>query len=252
MKNIKSNIIRVVLLEDNPIDVLLFEMMLSEKIGKYQYDLVGTFETVKPLLDFIETNSVDIILSDIFTKKEAMGLELLKNRKIMHYPIVLITSSHDRGVYSEAQQIKPVYYLIKPIHAIALTSVMERAIDDYKKSKQYDFLDKKFLRLIGRGGQAEQILLKDIIYVESEGNNCIIHAVSGNKYVKKKSLSKMLLEDLGNTSFIRVHQRYIVNKLQAFIIKYQCIKLSNEIELPIGKNFRKDLLAYLKNPPNII
>ena len=84
--------------------------------NEYDFKLVGMFESLEYLLEFLETQSVDIIISDIFTKKRATGIELLKKIKNNTTPIILITQSQDVEVYQESKEYRHLQYLIKPFH----------------------------------------------------------------------------------------------------------------------------------------
>jgi DNA-binding LytR/AlgR family response regulator len=125
-----------------------------------------------------------------------------------------------------------------------LQSILEKALDEWEQSKQHDFIDHKFFYLSGLGGQREQVSFRNIIYLASESNNCFIFTDT-KKYVTKKSLTKILNEDLGD-GFLRIHQQYIVNKLHLKIIKPNSVVVKGEIELPIGKSYRKEVNDFLK------
>ncbi len=240
------NIIRVAVLEDNPIDSLHISLMLSKALGnKYEYKIVGNFESLKLLLDFIAQDEVDVILSDIFANQVPMGLELLKRLQFSTLPIILMTNSQDKSVYVAAQEQRHINYIIKPFHAITLQSIIDTTFDEYLRNKQHDFMDKKFIYLSGRAGQKEQVLFDNIIYLESDLNDCFVYT-NERKYVLKKSLSKMCSEKL-DERFIRVHQKYVANKKYIKTVSETNILLVSEMVLPVGKSFKKPLLKYLKN-----
>ncbi len=237
--------IRIAVLEDNPIEMLTLKMKLSEfGSEKYQYDLAGAFEKLDDLIAFLENDTVDVILSDIFTKSRPMGLELLKKRHVQTIPVILMTNSQEKHVFSEAQRLRSVHYLIKPFHAFTLQSTIDGVFEEHQRSSQHDFMDKKFLFLSGRGGQREQVLFDEIIYLESEVNDCFVYTLT-KKYVLKKSLSKMLSNEL-DQRFIRVHQKYAVNKKQIVSLRKDTLQLTGLIELPLGKSFQKPVREFVK------
>lgn len=86
------NKINIVLLEDDQIDQIKIEIMIAGFISnEYAFKLIGMFDKFEVLLEFLETETVDIIISDIFTQKRATGIELLKRMKNNTIPIILIT-----------------------------------------------------------------------------------------------------------------------------------------------------------------
>ncbi len=237
--------IRIVILEDSPIEMLTVKMMLEEPVtSKYEYQVVGTFETLELLLPFLETTSVDIILADIFNKNRPMGLELLKKKITTYIPVILMTSSQLKTVFSEAQQVRSVHYLIKPFHSFTLHSTIDRVYEEFQKNKQYDFFTHKFLYISGKSGQREQVLFEEIVYLESEGNYCYIFTVS-KKYVLKKSMTQLLANEL-DSRFIRVHQKYAVNTKYIKSLKSDELQLTGLTELPIGQRFQKSVREFLK------
>lgn len=237
-------LIKVILLEDNAIDTLKIEMMLSENIGKYQYELIGKFETLDSLLRFWANHQADVIIADIFNQKHPMGLELLKSPQAAFTPIVLMTNTQDKEVYVKAQAHRGVHCLIKPFHGITLVSAIEQALEQQQRSKQYDLIDQKYLYLSGIGGRRERILFEEIVYLSSEANNCFIYT-STRKYVLKKSLTQLLSESLDET-FVRVHQQYIVSKKHIKLIDNHNVTLAGEIVVPLSRRFRKAVLMALK------
>ncbi len=237
-------VIRVVLLEDNTIDALKVQIILDEAVGNYRYVLVGIFDTLPPLLEYLQKHEVDIVVADIFINNWPVGLDLLKHLSSQHFPVIFMTSSHDKAVYVKAQQQRSVYYLVKPFHALTLQSTLEKALEEYEQSKQYDFLDNKFLYLNGLTGKYEKVRFEQIIYLTSANNHCYIFS-NTQKYMVKKSLTKLLTQYLGN-DFIRIHQQYVVNKQHLKAINHDTVTITGGLELPIGKSFKKDIIVFRK------
>ncbi|MFN8344284.1 MAG: LytTR family transcriptional regulator DNA-binding domain-containing protein [Spirosomataceae bacterium] len=236
--------VSVILLEDNAIDALKVQMMLNEKYGKYKFLLLGIFDTLPPMLEYLQHHEVDIVISDIFIKNRPVGLEVLQALLLRNIPIVLTTNSHDKSLFDASRQYREVYYLIKPFHALTLHSILEKIVEEQAKSKNHNFADRKYFYLSGMGGHREQVFFDEIIYLLSESNNCFIFTAS-KKYVVKKSLTKILNEDLGE-GFLRIHQQYIINKLHLKKAGHDTLTLTGAISLPVGKSFRKGVMAFLK------
>lgn len=233
--------INIVLLEDDPIDRIKIEIMISEfTSNEYDFKLVKMFESLELLLEFLETQTVDVIISDIFTKKRATGIELLKKIKnnVSHTtPIILITQSHDLDVYQESKEYGHLQYLIKPFHKFTLQSTVENAISTNREVQEDADFNKKFIFLKGNSDSTDKVKLDEILFLETDGNYCYIH-VKNKKYIVKKSLNKILHDDLDD-NFIRIHHRYAVNKQHIQIVKLHSLEISGKIDFPIGKSFKK-------------
>lgn len=244
-RNVSVNDISVAILEDDTIDQIKIEMMLTKHLSsQYKYRLGGIYSKLDDLITYLNDHKVDLILSDIMIDNKPIGLELLKIFKDTQLPVVLMTSSQDPKLFLESQKYLSVHYLIKPFHAITLQSTIEKTLEAHQKSKQYDFLDKKYLYLSSKAGHKDQVWFAEIMYIEADDSHCYIHT-SAKKYVLKKSLSKLLEEDL-NDQFIRIHHKYAVNRIHIQHSKADTVQLTEPIVLPVGKSFRKELKGFIK------
>ena len=232
------NDINIVLLEDDPIDCIKIEIMITQfTSSEYNFKLVRIFEKLEALTDFLEIHTVDIIISDVFTQKRATGIELLKKLKNSIIPIILITQSHNPKVFQEAKEYRNIHYLIKPFHQFTLQSTIENTINASREEKKSTSLNKKYLFLKGKSDNVDKIRLNEILFLETDGNYCFLHAVN-RKYILKKSLNKILQEDLDD-NFIRIHHRFAVNKPYIQTVKIHSLEITGKIDLPIGKSFKK-------------
>ena len=235
--------INIVLLEDDPIDRIKVEIMITQfSSNQYNFKLVNTFEKLETLIEFLEIQTVDIIISDVFTKKRATGIELLKKIKNNVIPIILITQSHNPDVYQEAKEYRNIQYLIKPFHQFTLQSTIENAIISSRQEKDIS-LDTKYLFLKGKSDNIDKIRFDEILFLETDGNYCFIHILN-RKYILKKSLNKILQEDLDD-NFIRIHHRFAVSKHHIQKVKLHSLEITGKIELPIGKSFKKIINSLL-------
>ncbi len=236
-------IINIILLEDNPLDKIKLEIHLSESISsKYQFNLVATFNEVNPLLEFMQEKQVDLIISDIYLKEKAIGLELLKKLKNSIIPVILVTQSTDNELFLQAKALRNVHYLIKPFHQITIQSTIEKAFEEAKFTTLTD--EKKYLFIKVKSNYSEKIPFQNIIYFESDGNYSFIYTKE-KKYVLKKSLIKLLEQDL-DSRFFKIHQKYVVNKDYITGLKNTETILLDDIELPIGKIFKKQILEIIQ------
>ena len=140
--------VTIVLLDDDPIDCIKVEIMVSEFItNEMTFRLVAVFSELDALLTYLQTHTVDIIISDIFTEKKATGIELLKTLRHNQTPIILVTQSLEKEVFTEAKKYRKFHYLIKPFHQLTLQSTIENIMAENFKEKAYNALDKQYLFL---------------------------------------------------------------------------------------------------------
>jgi len=237
--------IRVVLLEDDAIDTLKIEIMLSNtESSKYEIILIDTFKTLETFLLYLQNQikEIDVIISDIFINNKAKGLQLLKELSNSDIPVILTTSSHDAAIYNEAKSIRKVQYLIKPFHKLTLQSSIILVYEENEKRKIHFEDDTKFLFLKSKLNHNERTNINDIIFIEAEGNYCYIHTQE-KKYVLKKSLAKLITEDLDKL-FVRTHHKFAVNRNYIKLLRSRTILLTNNVDLPIGISFKQAIKEY--------
>ena len=149
-------LIRIVVFEDNPIDSLILQMMLTEPvIDGFKFQLLGIFEALPPLLAFLENNDVDILIADIFTNNKPVGISLIELLKHRSIPILFISNTHDKGVFAEVQSKPSLRFISKPIQLFTLHSSLCTIYEEKQRTKQYQFKDRHYLYLSGKGGQRE-------------------------------------------------------------------------------------------------
>ncbi len=238
------NQVKIALLESDPIDRIKIEIMVAEfTSSEYSFKLVGVFSTIVALLRFIESQTVDIIICETFNKNQVMGIESLDKLKNNTTPIILITHSHDLEVYQKSKQYQYFQYLVKPFHKFTLQSTVENALSvKYYKQIEAD-TDKRFIFLRGNSDRTDRVSLDEILFLETNGNYCNIHTKK-KKYIKKKSLNKILHDELDD-NFIRIHHWYAINKRHIQAVKHQSLEISGEIVFPIGKGFKKQINGLL-------
>lgn len=237
--------IKVVLLEDDPIDRLKIEIMLStSESSEYEIILIDTFNTLETFLLYLQNQikEIDVIISDIFINNRAKGLKLLKELANSDIPVILTTSSHDTAIYNEAKSIRRVQYLIKPFHKLTLQSSIILVFEENEIRKLHYEDDAKFLFLKSKLNHNERTNINDIIFIEAEGNYCYIHTQE-KKYVLKKSLTKLISEDLDKL-FVRTHSKFAVNKNYIKLLRSRTILLTNNVDLPIGISFKQTIKEF--------
>ncbi|MCD8828971.1 response regulator [Staphylococcus gallinarum] len=104
--------IRVLIVEDDPMVAQLNKQFIEKVEG---YDLVDITHNVKDATSVIETQSIDLVLLDVYMPDEN-GLTLLTYIREHHYKIdaILITAASDADKIQTAMRYGAIDYLIKP------------------------------------------------------------------------------------------------------------------------------------------
>ena len=111
--------------------------------------------------------------------------------------IIFVTGYSD--YIAEGYEVSALHYLMKPVHADKLFSVLGRAAEKLKKNERVIYLE--------QGGEMALVPLWQIRWADVQGNYVTIHAKAD--YTFKRTLSE-LAESL-DERFLRVGRSAIVN-----------------------------------------
>ncbi len=143
---------KVLLIEDNPYDVLLIETFLKEsRVAKCE---TTTFEDLSSALEFLSDNSADVILADMGLP-DAQGLEVLSRliARADNVPIVILTGLDDENTAIEAVSHGAQDYLVKgQVNGESLS-----------RSLRYAVTRKRAEELALRAVSAEKEILQEIL-----------------------------------------------------------------------------------------
>lgn len=117
---------RVVLADDE--EEVLFGIRNNLDWESYGFEVAGAFSNGRDVLDFLQTQEVDIVITDI--RMPFMdGIELAKNIR-EHHPqvkIIIISGYSDFGYAKEAMSCRVTDYILKPVNAKEMGEVLKRA-----------------------------------------------------------------------------------------------------------------------------
>lgn len=221
--------------------------LLQDYIGKLpQLNLLESFDSGIPALEFMNSNSVDLIFCDI-QMPDLTGIDFVKS--LHKKPVVVFTTAYSEFAL-QGYELDVTEYLVKPFS-------LPRFIKAVNKSTEIIRL-KRLAENIGRKNQTNPIVQEmknqDFILVKADGKihkifySQILFVEGALEYVKFHTKEKRVmglyslkeLEDLlPESDFMRIHKSYIVSfdKIQEVEGNQVII---GEHKLPIGKSHRVD------------
>jgi len=139
----------IVIVEDEGITALF----LKESIEELGHNIVGIFDNASNLFEFLseDNNETELIFMDINIKGAMDGIQTSAEISLK-YPfvsIVFITSFKDSQTINEAQIVKPLGYIVKPISEVDLETILMIVTAN---------------RISTKNAEHKQILLKDYRY----------------------------------------------------------------------------------------
>jgi len=225
--------IRCICVDDEPkaLDVIRIHVKQVPQLEVLDY-----FTDPILAIEFLMHHPIDLIFLDI-NMPELTGLNLLD--KLAQRPLVVFTTAYSEYAV-DSYDYQAVDYLLKPIVFNRFLRSVLRAEEQMKnQSKPNGYEDFIFLK---DGYKQIKVQIESIDFVQSDGNYLDVHTD------QETIITRMNFRDLSRklpSSFIRIHNSYIVNlaKVERIEGSQICIK---ETKLSLGPNYRQAVLERLK------
>lgn len=217
---------------------------LASHIAKYDdLEHSGSAFNGMEALKLLNENKYDIIFLDI-NMPVISGVELMEMQP--NRPLTIVTTAYSDFALS-AYQNDAIDYLLKPISFEKFAKAIEKAKTYYSGvnfKKEDNVKEKMFSYRVN--GQIIEILLDDIIYIESLGNYMKLFISKANLPIIIYGSLSSIINELGSDFFVQVHRSYVVNcnKIKSFISK--TLIMSNGEILPVGRKYQILLDSFLK------
>jgi len=210
------------------------DMMSNMQLMKNCYDALEA-------LDYLRSNKVDLIFLDLNMPK-LKGFDFLKTLSVP--PKVIVTTAYSEHAL-EGYELDIVDYLLKPfsferflkaVHKSNLpgdkqmTTVSELKTDS--PTQIFLYTDKKHF----------QVVVNDILYIESSGNYVKV-VTSDQTYTVREKLSE-IIEKLPGGQFLQVHKSFVVSKQHIEVVEGNMIRIGKNM-IPVGKMHRANIRELL-------
>lgn len=230
----------VIVDDEKPARDLLKEYIKEVPFLQLVSECKNAFETI----DILSKQHVDVIFLDIKMPK-LNGIQLL--RTLSNSPYVIITTAY-REYALEGFELDVTDYLKKPFSfdrflkaALKVKMLSDKDVSSTPLSSHVEGLSTNYLFL-----KAERVIhridLNNLIMVEAKGDYSYF-ITSTKKYMIYTTLRKVE-ELLPANNFIRVHRSFIVSLSNIETIEGNIIRM-NSGEVPIGKNYKDNLMRFL-------
>ncbi|MDR6805981.1 two-component system LytT family response regulator [Dyadobacter sp. BE34] len=242
--------IRAIIIDDEPNAVGLISLRLAQHCPQVEVIACCTSSQkgVQAILD--HQTDLDVVFLDI-EMPQMNGFQVLEAVGNVSFSLVFVTAYDQFAL--KAFRYSAVDYLLKPIDTQELIQAVTRIENQRKTTKQQlEHLKDQFnnpartfpdrIALSYQNGIAF-VLLKDIIYCESDDNYTKVYVQDGQHYLSTRSMRDIqgLLEE---RDFLRVHRKFLINLLH--IKKFvkgegSYLVMSNQQTIPVSR-LQKDRL----------
>ncbi|WP_294187172.1 LytTR family DNA-binding domain-containing protein [uncultured Clostridium sp.] len=207
------------------------------KIAKYNNIKINTIKyssSKKLLFDIYDLkDSIDIYFLDVLLG-DLNGIYIANEiRKFNTNAKIIFITSNKHYVF-DALDVMPLHYLIKQeLSNKKLERIFIKAINLIKTKKKNLFLYKK-------GHKIKCIDKNEIIFFEIKNRIINMTCTNGNTE-KFYSTMKNLVETIKSDNFIQIHRSFLINTYFLKSIENKHLTLKNNIILPIGEKYIKNL-----------
>lgn len=241
---------KCIIVDDEPLAREVLESYVDRIDG---LDLLASCDNAVKAFDILKKENVDLIFLDIQMPK-LNGIDFLK--VLNPQPKVIFTTAY-REYAIESYELDVIDYLLKPISFQRFLMAVSKAMngqlavsneatqitmpDELRSEQPYIFLkaDRKMVK----------VYLKDILYIESLKD--YVRIKMPQKDVVSLQKISYLEQKLPEDCFVRIHRSFIVpiRKIEAF--SQNVIEIDG-VELPIGRNYKEEVLQILNNDTSIL
>lgn len=233
------NTVKCLIVDDEPI---AREIVLSH-VGKVpNWEVEAQCINAEEAYEILLKKVIDVIFLDI-EMPEISGIEFLQSLK--KPPLVIFTTAYSEYAL-KGFELNVVDYLLKPIAFNRFFQCIEKAnlmLEAKSQDKQSKRLSTPYL-FVKHAGKLKKINFEDIIYVKAEQEYSLI-VLRDTKVLASKHL-KLLLEELPEEDFTRIHRSYILSHHKISSISGNQIQLEDGTDLPIGSKYKEELIEKLR------
>jgi len=205
------------------------------------FEIVATCTNAIEATKILISEEVDLLFLDI-EMPVLKGTDMLKNLVVK--PKVIFTTAY-RDYAVEGFELDAVDYLLKPIVFERFFKAIQKFIKQTKKVTNKSLVSTKTFEsdfiFVTKNRKKIKINFDDILYIESLKDYIKIHLVNDSHTIK---YSISAFEKELDSRFIRIHRSYLANKDKITAYTKSDLEI-NTIEIPIGDNYKNEILSEL-------
>jgi len=198
-------------------------------------DVKGHFPDVEQALNYLNTNSVDVLFLDV-EMPGANGFELLD--RLAYSPKVILTTSKAEYAY-DAFEYNVLDFLKKPFTYQRFSEAVQKISSVDESSVSSTAKDHIFIK---SDGKLVRLNNNDILYIESMGDY-VKFVTAEKKYITHNTI-KNLEEKVNKQCFMKVHRSYIINISKIDDIRENDLFIKGN-EIPISKAHKPEVIKRL-------
>ncbi|AKQ45642.1 regulator [Rufibacter radiotolerans] len=217
---------RAIAIDDEPMALEVVKSLA----GKVPYlELVACFTDAFQALDYLQTNSVDLLFLDI-KMPDITGLEFVTS--LQQKPMVIFTTAYSEHAVTSFE-LDAIDYLLKPFSLARFVKACNKAQELLqlrgKRTPTKEFI---FLKT---GYEQVKVCFEEILFLEAAGNY-VTFVLKEKKLLSRMTMGEVM-DLLPPEKFTRVHRSYLVAKDKIDKIERHQIQVQGH-EVPVGASYQ--------------
>lgn len=231
--------INVIIVDDEPLALDVLETFIEQLP---EINLLAKCENAFEANEALKKHDVDLLFLDI-QMPQLTGIDFYKS--LTNPPEVIFTTAYSNYAV-EGFEMDAVDYLVKPISLDRFMKAVNKAsekINNKKSESNSGSAEEEDYIFVKADKKLIKVNYKDILYIEGLKDYVIIRMKTGR--VITLQTMKSLEAKLPEKYFKRIHRSFILGITQIHAIvgnTVEIIENGKTKQLPIGKNYREDLL----------
>ena len=209
-----------------------------------ELELVEVFDNALDASDFLQSNIVDLIITDIEMPR-LTGLDFI--RMLSPKPQIIIITAYPNYAL-ESYELDVLDYLKKPVSFERFKQGIEKVKRNLSfNTVQDNVKNESLFILVKENGKTIKVELDKIVYVEGLKDYVKIVMEEDRPIITHSTMKKME-EYLAPPKFIRVHKSYIISafRISSFDAANSIIELKHKVEIPVGPLYKEELIKKMK------
>lgn len=238
------NKVKILIVEDE----MVIAMNLVSILEDLGYEVLDPANSYEEAVESLTNDQPDIALLDIQLDGDKDGIDFARYiKQHQEIPFIYLTSNADSRTLNQAKETSPSSYLVKPFNQDDLFTSIEIALHNYrdklsaeKKDNNVIIKDSIFVK---NKNMFYKVKFEEILFIKSDHVYLEIYTAKNKKHLVRGSLTAFAERLPSN--FFRTHRSYLINLdfLEAINSIHVIIK---DIQVPIGKTYRNDLMASIQ------
>ncbi|WP_421893384.1 LytR/AlgR family response regulator transcription factor [Marinoscillum sp.] len=211
-------------------DEMLVATMMADYCHELGYSVLDLLDGSEDFEEIVGRKKPDLLLMDINLSGKS-GISLYQSVRHLKIPVIFITAYSDDKHLTEALELRPAGYLVKPVTKAQLKAQLSQAVVHIGED---DYL------VMTAAGQKYRIKTSEILFLESARNYTHIELIDG-QVIKVRMTLSCLRGMLPTDRFMATHRSYVINVMHLLQYAGDFCTMSNKERIPVGRQHRQPL-----------